>query len=68
MLAVNQPVAKVNGGPRPIRAPEALTGFSDRRLELFLNLGRQYFTVHETASPRHRRHEAGALEPGAPAG
>ena len=68
MLAVNQPVAKVNGGPRPIRAPEALTGFSDRRLELFLNLGRPYFSVHETASTRHRRRDADGLEPGAPAG
>jgi hypothetical protein len=52
----------------PERIIGALTDFSDRRLELFLNLGRQYFTVHETASTRHRRHEAGGLEPGAPAG
>ena len=52
----------------PGRVIGALTGFCDRRLGLFLNLGRQYFTVHETASPRHRRRDAGGLEPGAPAG
>ena len=52
----------------PERIIGALTGFCDRRLGLFLNLGRQYFTVYETASTRHRRHEAGGLEPGAPAG
>ena len=52
----------------PERIIGALTGFCDRRLGLFLNLGRQYFTVHETASTRHRRREAGGPGPGAPAG
>ena len=52
----------------PERIIGALTGFSGRRLELFLHLGRPYFSVHETASTRHRRREAGGPGPGAPAG
>ena len=52
----------------PGRVIGALTGFSGRRPGLFPGLGRQYFTVHETASTRHRRREAGGPGPGAPAG